>query len=528
MIESYLRFNLHGVLSVFSGFLCLGLGIMVLAKDRASKINQAFFLFTLNACIWIVFVGFMSLTKDSVDALKFVCFSYFFGVPFIPISTYVFCVRLRGQEENKTFIWIGYALATGVMVWMIPRYDIISIMLDLPWGRYSAWHNTFESRLHSAVFISTFYTYSISGFVHLYKGYRSATSNVQKIQFRNCLIGFLVAYTGSIDLLTANGFNVYAFGYLSLTGFTAILAYTIVRHQLLDIRVVLKKLSLILAIYVGLFLLLLPIGAPLLRHLLSRPDNNPVTTTFGVGIALGLIFSLGPLIYAYLIRHSFWLKSNLTAGLTHELKSPLGVIKSASDILIEDLSKSGTKEKRLLNYAEMIQKNAQRMEIFVKDLLNLAKIQEDSISLQRGDMHLGDCIRTVVDALKPLADQKGLSIAVDVEQDIHIHADGEKIEQVISSLLSNAIKFSESGTVRILVTRTPKEITCAVSDEGCGIEEKHSGKVFERFYQAKPGAKGSGIGLTIAKAWVEAHGGRIWVESEGLGKGTKVIFMLPA
>jgi two-component system sensor histidine kinase VicK len=105
--------------------------------------------------------------------------------------------------------------------------------------------------------------------------------------------------------------------------------------------------------------------------------------------------------------------------------------------------------------------------------------------------------------------------------------DSDKIKQVISSLLSNAIKYSDKGAITITLTKTSKEILFSIMDEGRGVEEKDLGRIFDRFYQVNPGSKGSGIGLTIAKAWVEAHRGRIWAESAGAGKGTTIRFTLP-
>jgi signal transduction histidine kinase len=527
MIETYLRFNLHGMLSVFSGLLCLALGLMVYAKDRTSGVNRAFFLFTLNATIWIISFGAISLLKYPVDENIFTMSAYVYGIPFIPVNSYLFSVRFRGNKENRTFLWVGYGWAAIMALWQIFRVDHVNIVEDFSWGRYGVWENNLESTLQTIYLVIPFYAYSLRGFWHLYRGYRESQTNPDKIRFRNCLIGFLIAYTGSIDFLPASGFNVYAFGYLSLTGFTAILAYTIIRHQLLDIRIVLKKLSLILVIYLGLFLLLLPTAAPLLKHLLSDPKNNPVTTTFGVGIAIGLIFSLGPLIYAYLVRHSFWLKSNLTAGLTHELKSPLGIISGAVDVVLENIDGPTINRERLRDYGQIIRANVVRMDTFVKDLLNLAKIQEDAISLTKEHVHMSHLIADVTEALRPLSNQKNIQIVSHVADDISLTADNDKIKQVVSSLLSNAIKYSDKGTVTITLTKTSKEIIFSIMDEGRGVEEKDLGRIFDRFYQVNPGSKGSGIGLTIAKAWVEAHRGRIWAESAGAGKGTTIRFTLP-
>jgi len=102
------------------------------------------------------------------------------------------------------------------------------------------------------------------------------------------------------------------------------------------------------------------------------------------------------------------------------------------------------------------------------------------------------------------------------------------VRQALSNLISNALKFTEQGEVRVAVSSERDGVHVTVEDQGVGIEAKDLPHLFERFYQAKNTRKGTGIGLTIAKLWVEAHGGRIWAESAGPGRGSRFVFTLPA
>lgn len=469
----------------------------------------------------------ISLLKHAPINNFFTISTYFYGIAFIPINSYLFSVRFRGRNENTIALWLGYAWAASLFFWQAFRANHVNLIGEFSWGRYSLWQRNFESHIQMIYLIIPFYIFSLRGFWHLYRGLKESTTNADKIRYRNCLIGFLIIYTGSVDLLPASGFNVYAAGYLSLTGFTCILAYSIIRHQLLDIRVVLKRLSLILVIYAGLFAVLVPGAIPLLKHLLEKQEHTPVAIMLGMGVLIGLIFSLGPLIYAYLVRNSFWLKSNLTTGLTHELKSPLSVITSASDVLIEELASPSLDRDKLHSYGEIIQKSATRMDAYVKDLLNLAKIQDDSIALNKEEFDLTALIESTAETLRPLCDAKALGLKLSLTPSVSLHADRTKIQQVVSNLLSNAIKYSDHGTIQTVLVRNNNGIHIEVKDEGRGISAKNIPKIFDRFYQADPGSKGSGIGLTIAKAWVEAHGGKIWAESDGDGKGTRVRVRLP-
>jgi signal transduction histidine kinase len=136
----------------------------------------------------------------------------------------------------------------------------------------------------------------------------------------------------------------------------------------------------------------------------------------------------------------------------------------------------------------------------------------------------------VVEFYQPLAKFKGNTLDLNFsESDIRVSCDPQKIETVMSNLLSNAIKFTMNGIIRIQLAPNQHDVTVSVEDSGSGIAQKELEHIFKPFYQGKEGknTKGAGIGLAIAKAWVEAHGGHIWAESDGEGKGTKVTFSLP-
>ena len=125
------------------------------------------------------------------------------------------------------------------------------------------------------------------------------------------------------------------------------------------------------------------------------------------------------------------------------------------------------------------------------------------------------------------ANKKGIKLRSSLPSQSLIYGDHEKLSQVLSNVLSNAIKFSDGGTIEIRMESSGRDWTISIHDEGRGIPAAHLEQIFERFFQGRHAAKGSGIGLTIAKAWVEAHGGKIWAESEGEGKGATVTFTLP-
>jgi signal transduction histidine kinase len=218
-------------------------------------------------------------------------------------------------------------------------------------------------------------------------------------------------------------------------------------------------------------------------------------------------------------------RDNVLAVVSHDLRSPLNaILLQASSLLrapLEDRRVKGRKS------SETIRSAAKRMDRMIGDLLDAASIDANRLSLDIAPQPIGPIVRDSIEALDGTA---GVTLRLDwkTAEDITVACDRGRIVQVLGNLLGNAIKFTPTGggiTVR-LETRG-HEILLAVEDSGPGIPRKQFPHLFERFWQdQKTAHKGTGLGLAISKGIVEAHGGRIWVESE-VGQGTTFFFTLP-
>jgi len=174
----------------------------------------------------------------------------------------------------------------------------------------------------------------------------------------------------------------------------------------------------------------------------------------------------------------------------------------------------------------------------VNDLLDVAKMETGKFDVISEVGDLKDAIRDRAEAFKSLASAKNLKITAEIEENLpKAYFDKVRIKQVLNNLLSNAVKFTKSGEIKIKVScqedkNIPMDILVAVTDTGIGIEPDEGNKLFSRFGQLVRGsrslaAKGSGLGLYIAKGIVEAMGGSIWYESEGAGMGSTFYFTVP-
>jgi signal transduction histidine kinase len=177
----------------------------------------------------------------------------------------------------------------------------------------------------------------------------------------------------------------------------------------------------------------------------------------------------------------------------------------------------------------MIQRAAHRMERLISDLLDVASIESGTLSVRTAPVELAVLVSEVLDPFEGQARERKIGVQHEIDPGISVvMGDHDRLVQVLSNLLGNAIKFTpEGGNIRLRVTQSGNEVMVSVADTGVGIDPADLQHVFDRFWRARDTtAKGAGLGLFIAFGIIEAHGGRIWAESE-LGVGTKVTFALP-
>ena len=218
-------------------------------------------------------------------------------------------------------------------------------------------------------------------------------------------------------------------------------------------------------------------------------------------------------------------REELLAIVSHDLRNPLGSI-VLSAALLQGTTIDGEDGERVHKAAQTILGSADRMTRLIADLLDLAQIQAGKLAVEQTPQDVDGLIRDCVEMLTPLAatkDLKGIASA-----GLQVRCDRERVLQILSNLVGNAIKFTpEGGSIFIEAQDTGHEVRFSVRDTGQGISEEELPRIFDRFWQAQRNNRvGIGLGLSIAKGLVEAHGGRLYVESK-LGAGTTFFFTLP-
>ena len=230
------------------------------------------------------------------------------------------------------------------------------------------------------------------------------------------------------------------------------------------------------------------------------------------------------------------LKDAFVSSVSHELRSPLTAISGYVELLTMKPINEHNPDK-VTKALLIIQESTTRLTHFVNDVLDAAKIKAGKMEIHKSPFDVRATSESVVGLFMPLFDKKKIAAKLVVADGVPVvPADGEKVRQVITNFLSNAMKFTpEGGSITVSVNGTSQDefVTISVKDTGIGIPKQHQHLLFGRFQQipgskdkVQQGPKGTGLGLVIAKGIVEAHGGKVWFESEE-GKGTTFCFPLP-
>jgi len=216
--------------------------------------------------------------------------------------------------------------------------------------------------------------------------------------------------------------------------------------------------------------------------------------------------------------------------LVHELRAPLSVIKGGTELILHEKDKLSSQQIETL-IGQMKDSSSGLLKM-VNDILDVSKMEAGKFEIEKQDCSINNLLKEECGYYNSLVEIEGLKLKIDLQGDIpQFKCDPDRIKQVLNNLISNAIKFTpEGGNITVVSRRTDGDIIISVCDTGIGIPNKDKSKLFHKFVQISSHKdiheKGTGLGLVISKAIVEAHGGKIWVK-DNVPKGTCFEFSLP-
>jgi len=219
------------------------------------------------------------------------------------------------------------------------------------------------------------------------------------------------------------------------------------------------------------------------------------------------------------------IENQMLGIVAHDLRNPLNTILMASELLEEVLAPDVQKARQV----QMVRRAGKQMNHLIQDLLDVKRIENGRLAVEPRAVRAMALLNEAVEMLRSLASARGLDLTLEPTDELPmVKADAQRIHQVFSNLIGNAIKFTpRGGKICVSGKRRGSDVHMGVSDTGPGIPAEQLQHVFGQFWQASGGdRRGIGLGLAIAKGIVEAHDGRIWVEST-LGEGSSFYFTLP-
>ena len=518
------------ILPLLSAIFVFLLGVLVLLKNRRSKLNALFTLLCLSLILWFFGTFMMFGSKEDAQAIFWDRFVYA-GVVFIPILMYHFSL-VFSKTKNKKSLLAGYILS--LIFLFLSRTDyFVSGLYRYSWGYHT------QARFFHHIFLIFFSVYLALFFINIYKYYRKVEILIERIQAKYIFLAFLVLLTGSIAYLPAYGIDVYPSAYVSGLIFAIILAYAILKHHLMNIRVIATEF------FVGLIAIVLFIellfsksfGEILLRAVILFAFSflgwsliKSVIKEISRRLELEVLTEKLEKAYRDLKRLDM-AKSEFISIASHQLRTPLTAIKGYISMILEKTY--GKVPEKINNVLKNVGLSNERLIKLVNDLLSISRIESGKMEIKMENLQVEDIISSVTEELKNIIKEKNLYLKFEKPKTPlpRIMIDGDKIRQVILNLTDNAIKYTNQGGITVHVRKLKTELQIIISDTGEGLTRGEIAKMFESFSRGSAGTRlyteGAGLGLYVAKKFVEMHKGKIWVKSEGRGKGSAFYIELP-
>ncbi|MCK4520727.1 hypothetical protein KAT95_02555 [Candidatus Parcubacteria bacterium] len=521
-------------------FLTISIGIWmafwVYFANRKAKVNKMFFLMTISILLWVTFAYFAHLSSQfhhalSLRKLAFGASSFFF----VPAYFFTMHFPIEGKRFlilDKIVIGIGifFCLCSVFTNLIVENIQVKEWGTDIILGKGIIY-------LYGAM---TFLTFII--IAHLIKKYFKV-SKQQKLKVQYFLIGilffalmnlifnvFLPFWRGSVQY--------YQFGDYSTIFFLGFTAFAIAKRELFEMKVV------VTSIFVALITILLALDALLFTEVFT------IQALKGIALAIFLIFGymliksvFGEVKRRKELEKLSRAKSEFISMASHQLRTPLTAIKGYSSLILEGTyGKANEKQKKVF---KNIFTSSERLIKIVNDLLSISKIELGKVILEKEPVRIEKLIDSVYQEMKPLAQEKDLKLIWQKPKKPlpEINIDSLKIRQAIFNIIDNAIKYTEKGNItikiqnltslkgKLLASYGADKIQIVISDTGRGFTKEEKNRVFELFVRGRAGidtfVEGTGIGINVARKFVELHSGKIRAESQGEGKGATFYIELP-
>lgn len=514
------------------------IGLFVLFKDRFSKLSRALFFITFFFSLFI----FNELIQWVVIPAGMMYFTYSFSLllQFLILSSTIYFVYLFIKKQDPSFITtVSFSVFALPILLLLPSdSNLYGVDLDTCSGLIGPLWNYFY--LLEFITILTFLAWSVV----TYRKYLAERNN-QTLSSLYLLIGssiFLSIFLASFLFADQTGvYEINLVGPLGMLAFIGTLSFLIVKFKAFNIKLIATQ-ALVVTLWILVASLLLVVSA--LTSQVAVLATLLVTTIAGGELIHSVKKEVRQREEIENLAHSLALanerlkeldklKSEFVSIASHQLRAPLTAIRGYASMLLDgsygDLSSQSTEP------LERISESAKNMAYSVEDYLNVSRIESGNMKYNYADFNLRDETENVCDDLRPQALRKGLVLLfrTDLKSQGVINADVGKTIQIVQNLINNSIKYTEKGSIRVLVRDdvVRKKIYIDIEDTGIGMNEDTRTKLFGKFERAKNAnavnTSGTGLGLYVAYQMAKGMKGDITAYSEGDGKGSRFTIEFP-
>ncbi|MDP2648689.1 MAG: ATP-binding protein [bacterium] len=502
------------------------LGFVVFFNDTRSVTNRAFLIFTLVAILWGIanFAAYqvvspvqsLWLWRGVIFTAVWFCFSVFTLALVFPAKEYQFPAWYRNAAWPMTALVSLSTLTSLAFTRLreVPRPGIVPAIENGP--LLPIFGITVAFLIIGAIFIFT-------------KKARTKDIGMRRA-VHLIMLGTAITFALLIifNFALPTGYGVYAFipfGAIFILPFIACTAYAITRYHLFNARLIAAE---IFSFFLSIATLLQIVFSSSIFELVFR------ISAFVLVLAVSILLVKSVIREVRLreeVQRLSEQKSEFMSFASHEIRNPITVMRGYASLILD--GSGGEVSEAVKTMARKILIESTTVLDLISQYLNKSKIELGQLKYESEPFDLAALVDSAIDSYIPHAQENGLALhkEIDLEHPLTVVGDKGKIKEVIGNLIDNAIKYTKEGHVTVAVERHGVAVRVIVSDTGAGIRHKTMQNLFKKFGRAdaqKMNLLGTGLGLYLAKTFIETQGGRVWAESEGEGKGSRFVVELPA
>lgn len=525
----------YSISALFIAFVSLLLGLFVLYKDHKKRVNKYLSLWCVVVFVWSFFYFLWQISTDSEDALMYTRL-LMFGAIWVPVVFFKVAIIFLKIEKEKRFIYYISAFFAAIYSLLLATPLMVArvepSMGFLFWPKPGPVFHIFLFMFIGLILYSVYLTWD---------EYKKEKSELRKSQIKLMLFGIVLSIAGGstnyflwYDIPIKPYGNILVFSYVFLT------AYAILKYHLLNIKIITAQLVSLIVLIVS-----------LVQVVSSKTSLDFVVNgSIFIALAILIVILVHNMEKEYKRKEDLQLmaeklaqandqlrrldnaKTEFISIASHQLRTPLTSIKGFISLIIEgSYGEINPVAKEALRKTYV---SSERLIQLVEDLLNVSRIESGRMQFSFEESDINVILKDLYENFLLVSKEKGLQLELKLPKNglPPIIMDDSKIREVISNLTDNALKYTEKGGVSIEAVDTGKgTIRIVIADSGIGVPAEEIPRLFKKFSRGKDTSRlhagGTGLGLYVGKNIIDAHHGKIWVESDGANKGSKFIIELP-